>query len=247
MGADDGSRRVSSSGGNPDCKTVGNPDGSAMRSGKKMKKLFKKQTTVMMVIAIVLSFVLGICGVIGAFSAFPGLMPPSLREKGRTDTQVIHSMQRTKEVSLLRLGVTGIISRENKSHFFSMEIPGSERAQFIQYTFDAKLGFEGKDVVIKEAGDNTFDVAIPEFKFIGYDHPEYRIVVEQNGALSFGTQQIDTLDMVNNILTDKAKKEYVDSNRDILEEQAKSFYTSIVQSVSPDTKLNFTFQQAEGD
>ena len=156
-------------------------------------------------------------------------------------------MQRTKEVSLLRLGVTGIISRENKSHFFSMEIPGSERAQFIQYTFDAKLGFEGKDVVIKEAGDNTFDVAIPEFKFIGYDHPEYRIVVEQNGALSFGTQQIDTLDMVNNILTDKAKKEYVDSNRDILEEQAKSFYTSIVQSVSPDTKLNFTFQQAEGD
>lgn len=52
--------------------------------------------------------------------------------------------------------------------------------------------------------------------------------------------------MVNNILTDKAKKEYVDSNRDILEEQAKSFYTSIVQSVSPDTKLNFIFKQAEG-
>ena len=54
------------------------------------------------------------------------------------------------------------------------------------------------------------DVAIPEFKFIGYDHPEYRVVVEQNGALSFGTQQIDSLDMVNNILTDKAKKEYVE-------------------------------------
>ena len=78
------------------------------------------------------------------------------------------------------------------------------------------------------------------------NHPEYRVVVAQNGALSFGTQQIDTLDMVNNILTDKAKKEYVDSNRDILEEQAKSFYTSIVQSVSPDTKLNFIFKQAEG-
>ena len=174
-------------------------------------------------------------------------MPASLREKGTEDTQVIRSMQRTKEVSLLRLGVTGIISKENKSHFFNMEIPGTERARFIQYTFDAKLGFEGKDVVIKKTDGNTFDVTIPEFKFIGYDHPEYRVIVEQNGMLSFGTQQIDSLDMVNNILTDKAKKEYVDSNRDILEEQAKSFYTSIVQSVSPDTKLNFTFQQAEGD
>ena len=180
-----------------------------------------------MIVVAILFLLVGWWGSIQFYSAFPSAMPESLREKGRPDTQVIHSMQRTKEVSVLRLG-------------------GSERAQFIQYTFDAKLGFEGKDVVIKEAGDNTFDVAIPEFKFIGYDHPESRVVVDQNGALSFGTQQIDTLDMVNNILTDKAKKEYVDSNRDILEEQAKSFYTSIVQSVSPDTKLNFIFKQAEG-
>ncbi len=181
---------------------------------------------------------------IGFYSLCPWAMPPGLREKGTEDTQVIRSMQRTKEVSLLRLGVTGIISKENKGHFFNMEIPGTERARFIQYTFDAKLGFEGKDVTIKETGENTFDVAIPEFKFIGYDDPEYRVIVEQNGALSFGTKQIDSLDMVNNILTEKAKKEYVDSNRDILEEQAKSFYTSIVHSVDPDTTLNFSFAKA---
>lgn len=244
MDVNGGGRRVSSSGGNPERNQDGNPDDNAKRKGGMMPKW---KIGVAVAAGLVCMLVGGLI-LLGAYSTFPWLMPDSLREKAQTsDTQVIHSMQRTKEVSLLRLGVTGIISRENKSHFFSMEIPGSERAQFIQYTFDAKLGFEGKDVVIEEAGDNTFDIAIPEFKFIGYDHPEYRIVVEQNGALSLGTQQIDTLDMVNNILTDKAKKEYVDSNRDILEEQAKSFYTSIVQSVSPDTKLNFTFQQAEGD
>lgn len=181
---------------------------------------------------------------VGFYSLFPWTMPASMREKGTEDTQVIRSMRRTREVSLLRLGVTGIISKENKSHFFNMEIPGTERARFIQYTFDAKLGFEGKNVVIEETGENAFDITIPEFKFIGYDDPEYRVIVEQNGALSFGTQQIDSLDMVNNILTEKAKKEYVDSNRDILEEQAKSFYTSIVRSVSPETQLHFTFQQS---
>ena len=148
---------------------------------------------------------------LGFYSLFPGTMPAFLKEKvGTSDTQVIRSMERTKEVALLRLGITGIISQENKSHFFNMEIPGTERARFIQYTFDAKLGFEGKDVSIKETGKNTFDVEIPEFKFIGYDHPEYRMIVEQNGALSFGTQQIDSLDMINNILTEKTKQEYVE-------------------------------------
>ena len=215
--------------------------------GEEKKKLWQKWQFWVGIVVLLASMVAGWIASIGFYSLFPGSMPASLREKGTEDTQVIRSMQRTKEVSLLRLGVTGIISKENKSHFFNMEIPGTERARFIQYTFDAKLGFEGKDVVIKKTDGNTFDVTIPEFKFIGYDHPEYRVIVEQNGMLSFGTQQIDSLDMVNNILTDKAKKEYVDSNRDILEEQAKSFYTSIVQSVSPDTKLNFTFQQAEGD
>lgn len=175
--------------------------------------------------------------------AIPGVPAPFSTSSKSTDTQVIRAMEQTKEVSLLRLGITGVKSRENKSHFFNMEIPGTERAQFIQYSFDAKLGFDGKDVVIKPAGDNTFDVTIPEFKFIGYDHPEYRTIVEQNGALSFGTEQIDTANMINEILSDKAKNEYVEKNRDILEDQAKSFYTSIVSSVSPETKLNFTFQQ----
>lgn len=211
--------------------------------GEEGKKLWQKWQFWVGIVVLLASMGAGWIASIGFYSLFPGAMPPSLREKGTEDTQVIRSMQRTKEVSLLRLGVTGIISKENKSHFFNMEIPGTERARFIQYTFDAKLGFEGKDVVIKETGENAFDIAIPEFKFIGYDDPEYRVIVEQNGVLSFGTQQIDSLDMVNNILTDKAKEEYVDSNRDILEEQAKSFYTSIVRSVSPDTKLNFTFQQ----
>lgn len=216
----------------------------AMIEGMK-KKLWQKWQFWVAIVSGIACIAIGGFGIVGFYSLFPDRMPEWLREKGAEDTQVIRSMRRTKEVSLLRLGVTGIISKENKSHFFSMEIPGTERARFIQYTFDAKLGFEGKEVVIKETGENTFDVTIPEFKFVGYDDPEYRVIVEQNGALSFGTKQIDSLDMINNILTDKAKKEYVDSNRDILEEQAKSFYTSIVNSVSPETKLHFTFQQAK--
>ncbi|MEE0653579.1 MAG: hypothetical protein UCI02_00425 [Bifidobacterium criceti] len=179
-----------------------------------------------------------LCGVV------PGIPSVFSSSSRSADTQVIHAMEQTKEVSLLRLGITGIKSKENKSHFFNMEIPGTERAQFIQYSFDAKLGFDGKQVVIEPAGEGTYDVTIPEFKFIGYDHPEYRTVVDQNGALSFGTPQIDTANMINEILSEKAQHEYVEKNRDILEDQAKSFYTSIVASVNPDAKLNFSFAKA---
>lgn len=212
-------------------------------AGRWIPAIPKKWKIVGVAIAALSCMAVGWIFMLGFYSLFPGTMPPLLKEKvGASDTQVIRSMERTKEVSLLRLGITGIISQENKSHFFNMEIPGTERARFIQYTFDAKLGFEGKDVSIKETGRNTFNVEIPEFRFIGYDHPEYRMIVEQNGALSFGTQQIDSLDMINNILTEKTKQEYVDSNRDLLEEQAKSFYASIVMGVNPEAKLNFTFQ-----
>ena len=179
-----------------------------------------------------------LCGVV------PGIPSVFSSSSRSADTQVIHAMEQTKEVSLLRLGITGIKSKENKSHSFNMEIPGTERAQFIQYSFDAKLGFDGKQVVIEPAGEGTYDVTIPEFKFIGYDHPEYRTVVDQNGALSFGTPQIDTANMINEILSEKAQHEYVEKNRDILEDQAKSFYTSIVASVNPDAKLNFSFAKA---
>lgn len=215
-------------------------------AGRWISAISKKWKIAGVVIAALSCMAVGCLLMLGFYSLFPGTMPEFLKEKvGTSDTQVIRSMERTKEVSLLRLGITGIISQENKSHFFNMEIPGTERARFIQYTFDAKLGFEGKDVSIKETGKNTFNVEIPEFRFIGYDHPEYRMIVEQNGALSFGTQQIDSLDMINNILTEKTKQEYVDSNRDLLEEQAKSFYTSIVMSVNPEAKLNFTFQTSK--
>ena len=216
-------------------------------AGRSIPAISKKWKIAGVVIAALSCMVVGCLLMLGFYSLFPGTMPAFLKEKvGTSDTQVIRSMERKKEVALLRLGITGIISQENKSHFFNMEIPGTERARFIQYTFDAKLGFEGKDVSIKETGKNTFDVEIPEFKFIGYDHPEYRMIVEQNGALSFGTQQIDSLDMINNILTEKTKQEYVDSNRDLLEEQAKSFYASIVMGVNPEAKLNFTFQTPKG-
>lgn len=191
---------------------------------------------------------LGAAATIGLFITFPGLIPAALRQKPEfSDTQIIRALHRTEEVSVLSLGITGITSQEKNSHLFSMELPGTDRARYIQYTFDAKLGFDGQDVVIESTGEeNQFDLTIPPFKFIGYDHPEYQVILDNNGLLSWGTPQIETADMINEILTDKAKKEYIATNEDVIRDQTRSFYTSIITSVAPDAKLNFFYTDADG-
>lgn len=196
--------------------------------------------------AVTLTCILSVIGTVllasGFFALCPWAVPEFLKGKPEsTDTQVVRALQRTEEVSLLRLGITGIKSQETSGHFFSMEIPGTDRAKFIQYTFDAKLGFEGKDAHILHQEGKIFTIEIPEFKFIGYDNPEYRVIVETNGAMSFGTPQIDTAEMINEILNDKTKQSYLEENIDLLKEQAKSFYTSIILSIDPEVKLNFVF------
>lgn len=202
------------------------------------------------IISIVTSLIVGAALLFGWVKLFPQFSPFGSTSKS-TDSQVITAITRTEQVSLLSLGIQGVSSQENSSKVFGMNIPGSERARFIQYTFTAKLGIDGKDVTIEPNGDHSYTINIPDFIFIGYDNPEYRMIAENNGILSFGTKQPDTTEMINTILSDKAKQEYVDSNTDLLKDQAKSFYTSIIMSIDPEVQLNFTFasdaQSAESD
>lgn len=158
------------------------------------------------------------------------------------DTQIINSITREEQVVLLSLGIQGIAEKTARGEFLGMDVPGSGRATFLQYTFNAKLGIDGQDVRIMPTGEDEFLVSIPEFIFIGHDDETFRTVVEDAGALSFVTPEIDTTDMINEILDDEAQGEYVVSNREILEDQAKVFYTAIVESIDPEIALTFEFR-----
>lgn len=144
-------------------------------------------------------------------------------------------------VSLLSLGIQGIAEKTGKTTVFGVEVPGSERATFIQYTFSAKLGFDGKDVKIEERGTNQYTISIPEFVFIGHDDVDLKLVTEKNGVLSWTNPKIDTLEMANHILNDKAQDGYIDSNEAVLKDQAKAYYNGIVKGIDPTIDLDFEF------
>ena len=127
--------------------------------------------------------------------------------------------------------------------FLGAEVPGSERATFIQYGFDAKLGIEGKDVKLVQAGENDYVISIPEFIFIGHTNESFKLVTEDNGVLSWVTPEIDTAEMISGILNDGDKDKYVASNVETLKDQARAFYAGIVAGIDPAITVRVEFRQ----
>lgn len=169
------------------------------------------------------------------------MMSPFGVSSETVDTQVIHAIERTEEVSLLSLGIQGIEKRAESSKFFGMDVPGSERALFVQYHFKAKLGIDGKAVKIEPVGEKALKISIPAFTFIGYDDPQFEFIVEQNGVLSAVTPEIDRLEVANRVLNSDAQQKYIDSNDETLREQAEAFYTGIITGIDPAIDLEFEF------
>ena len=157
------------------------------------------------------------------------------------DSQVIQAIERTQEVSLLRLGIQGIKEKDQSAEIFGKSIPGTGRKVFLQYNFDAKLGVNGAQVKVTKTGENAYLISVPEFIFIGYDEPTFKVAVEDGDVLSWATADIDKVAMVNEILNDDARKTYLTSNEDLLQDQTKTFYDSLITSIDPALVTTFEF------
>ncbi|WP_431074682.1 hypothetical protein [Microbacterium phyllosphaerae] len=185
-----------------------------------------------------------VCGIGVAVAATTNLIPVASIfgvQSEQHSTQVIKSVTPEEQVVLVGLGIEGIDEKKENGTLFGMGIPGSERAVFIRYSFNAKLGIEGGDVVFERTGDDSYLVTIPKFIFIGLEDPAYELAVESNGILSWTTPEIDTLDMVSNLVNSAAQDEYLASEKELLKDQARDFYAAIVASIDPDIELEFEF------
>lgn len=159
------------------------------------------------------------------------------------DVQVVRSIVREEQVILLTMGLTENLDErgDGLSVFGWFDLPGTERQKLIRYDFDAKFGIEGKDVKITSLGERNYRVSIPEFKFLGYDNPEFTVASESNGLLSWTTPEIDNLDVVERELSNKAVASHIEGVRPVLEEQARKFYTDILTALDQNITVDFEF------
>ncbi|MGV9769049.1 hypothetical protein ACWDR7_06140 [Microbacterium sp. NPDC003461] len=191
--------------------------------------------------------VIGIAlAVVGGFSVAGVLsgMRSSMFFGNDTDersTEVITAVTRQQQVALLSLAVQGISQRRDSSTFLGIDIPGSERASFMQYAFTAKLGVDGDEVRVEPQGAGGYVVTIPDFVFIGHDDASFELVTESNGVLSWITPEIDQLEMVTAVLSDDVKADYIEENLQVLREQSEAFYRGIIVGVDPEADVTFRF------
>ena len=109
-------------------------------------------------------------------------------------SDVTRAIERRSEVVLVALGQQGIKTAKDVQTIWGIEIPGSDRAVLLQYSFTAKLGIDGSLVTVKEAGPKNFTISIPAFQLIGFDDFTSSVAVEQNGVLSWVTPEIDPVE-----------------------------------------------------
>ncbi|MGO3528793.1 hypothetical protein [Glutamicibacter arilaitensis] len=159
----------------------------------------------------------------------------------KRNTEITHSLQREEQVVLLSLGVQEIENTSQDKTFFDFKIPGTTRTSHVQFSFDAKVGIEGEDVKVEEAGNNRYIVSIPEFIFIGHENLNVKLINEENGVLSWVTPDIDQNEMLQKVLSDELQDEHIEKNEDTLREQAPSFYKRIVEGIDPSATLEFKY------
>lgn len=158
------------------------------------------------------------------------------------NTQVIKSVEREEQVVLLSLGIEGLAEKSSNKEVLGVGIPWTDRTQFVQYSYKAKLGIEGKDVKVEQTGEHAYKVTIPRFIFIGHSDEHFKTAVNDNGALSWITPELDAADTVSKILDEGEKKQNISDNRGVLQDQAKDFYMGIIRSVDNNAELEFSFK-----
>ncbi|GAA1151558.1 hypothetical protein [Nesterenkonia lutea] len=161
------------------------------------------------------------------------------------DTRIITAVERQEQIVLLSTSTQGLTEEKSSSTLFGQDLPGTGRTQFLQYTYRAKLGIEGNEVSIEETGENQYLVSVPEFMFIGHDDVDFKTAIDDNGVLSWVTPEIDTASKITEILGEDEMAEQISSNSDLLQDQARVFYTGVIQGIDKDVEIDFEFSGVE--
>lgn len=194
--------------------------------------------TVFSSVALVL---VGVVVAVGALFVFRTPIASWIGPSTDSHTQIVNAVERTQEVALVTLGIEGIRERKtNDGQILFLSIPNS-RSAFLRFSFDAKLGLDADGVDIDEQADGSLVVRIPSFIVIGIDNQNVEVAAENNDLLSWTTPEIDKVEMVNTIFSDELEAEYLARNTDLLQDQARAFYSTIIRSIDPDVAFTFEF------
>ena len=159
------------------------------------------------------------------------------------DFQGIVALELQNEIVLMSPTTNGTHEVENHRKVFGdRRMWGTGKSVLIEYRYKSKLGFSGEDVNIKPKRNNSYEIIIPEFEVIGYDDVEMNTVNSKNGLLSFGTEDINTGQVITQIMDSNRVGEIIDDNRQMLELLAEDYFWDLILEIDDEVDLDFTFK-----
>lgn len=67
--------------------------------------------------------------------------------------------------------------------------------------------------------------------------------MENNGVLSWTTQPLDAASTVSDVLSADKKRKDINDNRELLQDQARSFYEGIIRGVDSEAQVTMEFHK----
>ncbi|MDO5513398.1 hypothetical protein [Corynebacterium sp.] len=198
----------------------------------------RKVIAILAVIALVAALVFAFIG----GSTVGMLRDPVSVEVESDGSEVITAVQREEQIVLLSTATQGLHKTQSRLTALGWDVPGTARTNFLQYSYQAKLGLEGSAVRIEKTGEDRFLITVPEFIFIGYTEPTFETVLEDGQILSFVSPDIDTAAIITEILGDHEKREHITANRSLLQDQTRAFYRGIVAGIDEQARVEFAFR-----
>lgn len=158
---------------------------------------------------------------------------------------MITSLEKEEEVVFLNAGIQTVETESDDTELFdAIKVPFSKKKAIIILNYKAKFGIK-KPVKINKKADNTYQIIVPKFEFIGHelnDKNGYEVYDKSGELLSIGTNDIDTGSIVTKSLSSKKQKKYLKDYNALIKESAKDYYNNLFKMIDPETKLEFIFQ-----
>jgi hypothetical protein len=154
-------------------------------------------------------------------------------------SQLLAAVNNNADVALVNISVSDIHDQTEQGRFLGLNWKALDKRTILTSSFTAKLGIESEDVQIAKSGD-TWWISIPEFEFLEYENPQFEVLVEKNGALSFRTPEVSEIDIFNEASA-SFKTDYLAKYDEALRIAAQDYYTQLFASIVPGESLHFTF------
>ncbi|MDY4762085.1 DUF4230 domain-containing protein [Streptococcus thoraltensis] len=158
---------------------------------------------------------------------------------------MITSLEKAEEVVFLNAGIQTVETESDDTELFdAIKVPFSKKKAIIILNYKAKFGIK-KPVKINKKADNTYQIIVPKFEFIGHelnDKNGYEVYDKSGELLSIGTNDIDTGSIVTKSLSSKKQKKYLKDYNALIKESAKDYYNNLFKMIDSEAKLEFIFQ-----